>query len=251
MLWRMSHAEARLLDYLPLPLQNSSLLLSYFASGSTRCKKRVCSGGLRCFESAVNEAADSRTSQKWPTNNVGHRRPRFHGVLNLFPRWCHTWADTQRWNWTLCSITAEVKPCQCERGPISYLFDRPAFKKHGINGRISVRNGIYFILKAVGQKQDLQISTQSVLRRLCVHCWCQNKHRWVGVAQTDQVEKAHSHACCGFRPLKTLHWSLLTWSLKGLWENEKEHTHLKVHQEESLQGWKACQVWRGLWVQTS
>lgn len=76
-----------------------------------------------------------------------------------------------------------------------------------------------------------------VFETLCVNCWCQNKHRWVGLAPTAQAEKADSRVCCRFRPLKTLHRCLLTWSLK---EKIKKNIHTwkslnkKVHRVESL-----------------
>lgn len=51
---------------------------------------------------------------------------------------------------------------------LSYLFDRAEFIKHGKNGRISVRKGLYaplftYIPKAVGKTWDLPIFTTKCL----------------------------------------------------------------------------------------
>lgn len=114
--WRMSHAEAKLFDYFPSPLQNRSLPSGFF----TRLNQTLKSLKAAQLVPAAEDCAlqvwcewSSRTqnySLKWPTTTLVSAK-----LASTVPS-------------IVVNSTAGL--VQCKWGLIYFLFERPVFKKH-------------------------------------------------------------------------------------------------------------------------
>lgn len=171
---------------LPSPLQNCSLPSSFFA----HCTAQASSGGTLYFE--------------------------FPNYVALAQRdlWNTTSADTQRWNWVLCSMPGQVRPvlvCVSAKGQLYICSNH--IQKNEDEPRISVWKELC--------SSSLQ-KTENWTRTLV---WWKNINNDVGLCET-----------CAICYRSNLIWKSYLWRWRWLWQQlwleEKLWQELKIRRKQ-------------------